>query len=33
LQARAYWDSPEYQELRKLRHAAADSELWLVPED
>jgi uncharacterized protein (DUF1330 family) len=31
--ARAYWDSPEYQELRKLRHAAADSELWLVPED
>jgi uncharacterized protein (DUF1330 family) len=31
--ARAYWNSPEYQELRKLRHAAADSELWLVPED
>jgi uncharacterized protein (DUF1330 family) len=31
--ARAYWDSPEYQQLRKLRHAAADSELWLVPAD
>jgi uncharacterized protein (DUF1330 family) len=31
--ARAYWNSPEYQELRKLRHAAADSELWLVPDD
>jgi uncharacterized protein (DUF1330 family) len=31
--ARAYWDSPAYQELRKLRHRAADSELWLVPED
>jgi uncharacterized protein (DUF1330 family) len=31
--ARAYWASPEYQELRKLRHAAADSEIWLVPED
>jgi uncharacterized protein (DUF1330 family) len=31
--ARAYWAFPEYQELRKLRHAAADSELWLVPGD
>jgi uncharacterized protein (DUF1330 family) len=31
--ARAYWDSTAYQELRKMRHAAADSELWLVPED
>jgi len=31
--ARAYWDSAAYRELRKLRHAAADSELWLVPED
>jgi uncharacterized protein (DUF1330 family) len=31
--ARAYWDSTAYRELRKMRHAAADSELWLVPED
>jgi uncharacterized protein (DUF1330 family) len=31
--ARAYWESAAYQELRKLRQAAADSELWLVPED
>ena len=31
--ARAHCTSPEYQELCKLRQAAADSELWLVPED
>jgi uncharacterized protein (DUF1330 family) len=31
--ARAYWDSAAYQELREMRHAAADSELWLVPEN
>jgi uncharacterized protein (DUF1330 family) len=31
--ARAFWDSPQYQELRKLRLAATDSDIWLVPED
>ena len=30
---RAFWDSPEYQELRKIRLAATDSDVWLVSED
>lgn len=28
---RAFWDSPEYQELRKIRLAASDGDVWLVP--
>ena len=30
---RAFWNSPEYQEIRKLRLAATDSDVWLVAED
>lgn len=27
----AFWNSAEYQELRKLRLAATDGDVWLVP--
>ena len=30
---RAFWNSPEYQELRKLRLAASSGDVWLVPGD
>ena len=30
---RAFWNSPEYQELRKLRLAAAESDVWLVTDE
>lgn len=29
----AFWDSEEYQELRKIRLAASTGDVWLVPGD
>jgi uncharacterized protein (DUF1330 family) len=26
-----FWGCPEYQELKKLRHAASSGDVWMVP--
>ena len=30
-QLREFWNSPEYQELRKIRLEASTGDVWLVP--
>ena len=30
---RAFWNSPEYQELRKIRLEATEGDVWLIPSE